>query len=247
MLWKDFKENNSKKAKEKLIVKYAPFVKLIAGRVAMNLPKNIEEGDLAAYGMLGLIDAIDKFSLDKNVKFETYASLRINGAILDELRNLDWAPRSLRQKMKILEKVVDSLGMQLGRTPTDEEIAREMNIPLDELYKLYNETKKSLLLSLDEVYQDDENSSTRSDFIRDESRNSPQELLEDQELRETLASAIENLSERERLVVTLYYYEELTLKEIAQILGVTDSRVSQLHTKAILRLRGKLGRAKRGE
>ncbi|MDD2715164.1 MAG: FliA/WhiG family RNA polymerase sigma factor [Candidatus Wallbacteria bacterium] len=246
-LWNDYKENQNPKARERLIVKYTPFVKLIAGRMAMNLPKNIEEGDLMSYGMLGLIDAVEKFSLDKNVKFETYAQLRINGAILDELRNLDWAPRSLRQKMRVLEKITDDLSQKLGRTPNDEEIAREMNIPLEELYKLYNETKKSLLLSLNEIYEDEESSSSRLDFISDNGRNSPQELLESQELKDMLANALEELSEREKLVVTLYYYEELTLKEIAQILGVTDSRVSQLHTKAILRLRGKLGKMRKSD
>lgn len=246
-LWQEYKEQNSAKAREKLIIKYTSFVRLIAGRMAMNLPKNIEEGDLISWGMLGLIDAVEKFALDKNVKFETYAQLRINGAIVDELRNLDWAPRSLRQKMKMLAKVCDELSMKLGRTPTDEEIAREMNIPLEELYKLYNEERKSNFVSTDEVYEDDDGSSSRSDFLSDGGKNSPQELLEGQELKQMLADALDELSEREKLVVTLYYYEELTLKEIAQILGVTDSRVSQLHTKAILRLKGKLSRVQYGD
>jgi len=241
-LWKNYKENGCKSSREKLIIKYTRFVKLVAGKMAMNLPDNIERDDLISYGMIGLIDAVEKFSLDKNVKFETYASLRIRGAIFDELRALDWAPRSLRQGMKKLEKVMEKLSSELGRTPNDDEIAKEMNISLADLYKLYNNTKASLLLSLDEEYDDNEGTSTRRDYVKDDENNSPQTQLESEELKTMLSTALEELSEREKLVVTLYYYEELTLKEIAQILGVTDSRVSQLHTKAILRLRGKLGK-----
>lgn len=241
-LWKEYKETGSKSAREKLILKYTPFVKRIVGRLAMNLPDNVDRDDLISYGMLGLIDAIEKFSLDKNVKFETYAQMRISGAIYDELRQLDWAPRSLRQKVKILEKVISELSSKLGRTPRDDEIAKEMNISLEDLYKLYNESKKSLLISLDEEYEDSDGSSTRRDYVGDNGELSPHKYLEKQEIKQILADALKELSERERLVITLYYYEELTLKEIAQILDVTASRVSQLHTKAILRLRGKLNK-----
>lgn len=243
-LWEQYKVNHDQRIKDALIMKYASFVKYVAGRIAVNLPSNVEFDDLVSYGILGLIDAIDKYDPARNVKFKTYAKTRIRGAIFDELRLLDWTPRSIRQKARKLEKAYAKLEGKLGRDAKDEEIAEYLNIDISELHKLFDETKKSLLLSLDEIFYDDEEGSSRFDFIEDQKSDNPQAKIEEAEAKKILADAISKLSDRERMVVTLYYYEELTSKEIGKILGVSDSRVSQLHTKAILRLRGRLGRIK---
>lgn len=243
-LWEQYKTNHDQRIKDALIMKYASFVKYVAGRIAVNLPSNVEFDDLVSYGILGLIDAIDKYDSDRNVKFKTYAKTRIRGAIFDELRVLDWTPRSIRQKARKLEKAYAKLEGKLGRDARDEEIAEYLNIDISELHKLFDETKKSLLLSLDEIFYDDEEGSSRFDFIEDQKSDNPQSKIEEAEAKKILADAISKLSDRERMVITLYYYEELTSKEIGKILGVSDSRVSQLHTKAILRLRGRLSRIK---
>ncbi len=243
-LWERYKQSGDQKIKDALIVKYASFVKFVAGRIAVNLPSNVEFDDLVSYGILGLIDAIDKYDLDKNVKFKTYAKTRIRGAIFDELRGLDWTPRSIRQKARKLEKAYAKLEGKLGRDAKDSEIAEYLNIDVSELHKLFDETKKSLLLSLDEIFYDDDEGSSRFDFIEDVTSDNPQKNIEEVEAKKILADAISKLSDRERIVITLYYYEDLTSKEIGKILGVSDSRVSQLHTKAILRLRGRLSRIK---
>ncbi len=243
-LWEQYKINHDQRIKDALIMKYASFVKYVAGRIAVNLPSNVEFDDLVSYGILGLIDAIDKYDSERNVKFKTYAKTRIRGAIFDELRVLDWTPRSIRQKARKLEKAYAKLEGKLGRDAKDEEIAEYLNIDISELHKLFDETKKSLLLSLDEIFYDDEEGSSRFDFIEDQKSDNPQSKIEEAEAKKILADAISKLSDRERMVITLYYYEELTSKEIGKILGVSDSRVSQLHTKAILRLRGRLSRIK---
>ncbi len=243
-LWEQYKANHDQRVKDALIMKYASFVKYVAGRIAVNLPSNVEFDDLVSYGILGLIDAIDKYDLEKNVKFKTYAKTRIRGAIFDELRAIDWTPRSIRSKARKLEKAYAKLEGQLGRDAKDEEVAEYLNIDISELHKLFDETKKSLLLSLDEIFYDDEEGSSRFDFIEDQKSDNPQLKIEESEAKKILADAISKLSDRERMVITLYYYEELTSKEIGKILGVSDSRVSQLHTKAILRLRGRLSRIK---
>lgn len=243
-LWEQYKTNHDQRIKDALIMKYASFVKYVAGRIAVNLPSNVEFDDLVSYGILGLIDAIDKYDPERNVKFKTYAKTRIRGAIFDELRVLDWTPRSIRQKARKLEKAYAKLEGKLGRDAKDEEIAEYLNIDISELHKLFDETKKSLLLSLDEIFYDDEEGSSRFDFIEDQKSDNPQLKIEEAEAKQILADAIGKLSDRERMVITLYYYEELTSKEIGKILGVSDSRVSQLHTKAILRLRGRLSRIK---
>lgn len=239
-LWRQYKEEGKLEVRDTLIEMYAPFVKYVAGRVAMNLPPNVDFDDLVGYGIFGLIDAVDKYDPSRNVKFKTYAHTRIRGAIFDELRVLDWTPRSVRQKVRNLEQTYAKLSNDLGRAPTDDEVAKEMNISLKELYDLYNDTQSSLLLSLDEVYYDDENNSSRIDFLEDDGVDDPVKKAESQEIKRLLTSAIDLLTERERLVISLYYFEELTLKEIGKVLGVSDSRVSQLHTKAILRLRSSL-------
>ena len=243
-LWEQYKVNHDPNIKDALIMTYASFVKYVAGRIAVNLPSNVEFDDLVSYGILGLIDAIDKYDLDKNVKFKTYAKTRIRGAIFDELRVLDWTPRSIRQKARKLEKAYAKLEGRLGRDAKDEEVAEYLQIDISELHKLFDETKKSLLLSLDEIFYDDDEGSSRFDYIEDEKSDNPQSKIEEAEAKKILADAISKLSDRERMVITLYYYEELTSKEIGKILGVSDSRVSQLHTKAILRLRGRLSRIK---
>lgn len=243
-LWGQYKINHDQRIKDALIMKYASFVKYVAGRIAVNLPSNVEFDDLVSYGILGLIDAIDKYDFDRNIKFKTYAKMRIRGAIFDELRVLDWTPRSIRQKARKLEKAYAKLEGKLGRDAKDEEIAEYLNIDISELHKLFDETKKSLLLSLDEIFYDDEEGSSRFDFIEDQKSDNPQTKIEEAEAKKILADAISKLSDRERMVITLYYYEELTSKEIGKILGVSDSRISQLHTKAILRLRGRLSRIK---
>lgn len=241
-LWQQYKVSRDQRIKDSLIMKYASFVKYVAGRIAVNLPSNVEFDDLVSYGILGLIDAIDKYDTARNVKFKTYAKTRIRGAIFDELRVLDWTPRSIRQKARKLEKAYAKLEGKLGRDATDEEIAEFLKIDISELHKLFDETKKSLLLSLDEIFYDDEEGSSRFDFVENQKSDNPQLKIEEAEAKRILADAISKLSERERMVITLYYYEDLTSKEIGKILGVSDSRVSQLHTKAILRLRGRLAR-----
>ncbi len=243
-LWEQYRTTHDQRIKDALIMKYASFVKYVAGRIAVNLPSNVEFDDLVSYGILGLIDAIDKYDSERNVKFKTYAKTRIRGAIFDELRILDWTPRSIRQKARKLEKAYAKLEGKLGRDAKDEEIAEYLNIDISELHKLFDETKKSLLLSLDEIFYDDDEGSSRFDFVEDEKSDNPQSKIEEAEAKKILADAIPKLSDRERMVITLYYYEELTSKEIGKILGVSDSRVSQLHTKAILRLRGRLSRIK---
>jgi len=241
-LWQQYKTTRDQRIKDSLIMKYASFVKYVAGRIAVNLPSNVEFDDLVSYGILGLIDAIDKYDTGRNTKFKTYAKTRIRGAIFDELRQLDWTPRSIRQKARKLEKAYAKLEGKLGRDATDEEIAEFLKIDISELHKLFDETKKSLLLSLDEIFYDDEEGSSRFDFVEDQKSDNPQRKIEEAEAKRILTDAISKLSERERMVITLYYYEDLTSKEIGKILGVSDSRVSQLHTKAILRLRGRLAR-----
>ncbi|MBF0498633.1 MAG: RNA polymerase sigma factor WhiG [Candidatus Riflebacteria bacterium] len=241
-LWVHYKNTHDQRIKDTLIMKYASFVKYVAGRIAVNLPSNVEFDDLVSYGILGLIDAIDKYDPCRAVKFKTYAKTRIRGAIFDELRVLDWTPRSIRQKARKLEKAYAKLEGKLGRDATDEEIAEYLKIDISELHKLFDETKKSLLLSLDEIFYDDEEGSSRFDFVENQKSDNPQLKIEESEAKKILAEAIGKLNDRERLVITLYYYEDLTSKEIGKILGVSDSRVSQLHTKAILRLRGRLAR-----
>lgn len=228
--WKRYKAHKDLEAKQELIIHYAYLVKLVAGRVNIYLNNYVELGDLIGYGIIGLIDAIDKFSLDKNVKFDTYASLRIRGAILDEIRKLDWIPRSLRKKQKELAKTVQELGMSLGRQPQDQEIAHALGLKMQDYYELLQQTNISNLLFIDDCAPQIAN-------IEDTTTPKPEYHVERQEILEDLTHAMEELPERERMVITLYYFEEMTLKEISSILEVSESRVSQLHTKAVSRLR----------
>ncbi len=241
-LWSRYKETGNPALREKLIIKYSSFVKYVAGRMAVNLPSNVEYDDLVGYGVFGLMDAIDKYDPDRKIKFKTYAKTRIRGAILDELRMLDWTPRSVRQKSRSLQRAYGELEAKLGREATDEEICEFLHIELHELHKQFDESRASMMCSLDEGDPEGDTGTSRKDYLEDHTTITPQKNAERFELQRILAQEIGCLTERERLVVSLYYFEELTSKEIGRVLGVSDSRVSQLHTKAILRLRNRLSK-----
>ena len=228
--------------REELILEHMPQIKYIAQRIAIKLPSHVELNDLVSAGVLGLLDAIEKFDPMRGVKFKTYAELRVKGAILDSLRNLDWAPRSLRKKSKDLERVYRDLEQRMGRPATDKEVCDEMQITLNEFYELVDQIKGLNLGSFQEMssQDDDRNSEPLVKYIPDGSHVDPFFMYHKSEVRTILGGAIDTLPKKERLIVSLYYYDELTMKEIGKVLGVNESRVSQLHTKAMLRLRTKL-------
>ncbi len=238
--WKAFKAKEGQAERDELIVFYSPLVKYVASRVAAGLPQNVDHSDLVSYGMFGLIDAIKKFDLERGYKFETYAISRIKGAILDELRSVDWIPRSIRSKAKSVEKAMTKLESKLHRSPTDEEIAAEMKLSMLQLSNLYTQISSLGLVALDEMlsFSGGENL-TYGDTLADRD-DGPGTVYENLETRQVLASAINSMNERERVVLTLYYYEGLTLADIGDVLGVTESRVCQIHTKAVLQLRSKM-------
>ena len=223
-----------------MIIEYSQLVKLVAGRLSMYLGYNVEYDDLCGYGIFGLIDAIDKFDYNKNVKFETYASLRIRGAVLDQIRKMDWIPRSLRQKQKKIDAAMSKIEAREGRMATDEELAAELGITLNEYNDWQGQTKATNLLSLDE-YTETAGNEGKMDSIGNTRFQQPEEVVEKEELKKMIVEALSLLTEKERNVVTLYYYEEMTLKEISLVLEVSESRVSQLHTKALLKMKTKLG------
>ena len=227
--------------RDDLINETLPLIKHIAHRVATRLPSNVEMRDLINAGVIGLLDAIDKFEPERNVKFKTYAEVRIRGAILDSLRNLDWAPRSLRKKSKDLEKIYGELSQKLGRPATDEEVCEAMGEELEDYHALVDQLH-GLTIGSFENLSDSEDSDNYINYYPDDGTNDPYTKFEANELTSMLAEAIEELPEKERLVLSLYYYEEFTMKEIGALLGVNESRISQLHTKATLRLRGKLAK-----
>ncbi|MHB8469093.1 MAG: RNA polymerase sigma factor WhiG [Gaiellaceae bacterium] len=242
-LWLEFRRSGDKAVRDRLILTYAPLVKYVAGRLGSGLPAHVDEQDLASYGLLGLIGAIERYEPDREVKFETYAIARIRGAIIDELRAMDWVPRSVRSRAREIERAMAELEAKLGRAPTDEEIAKKIGITTDELNESLSEISRSSIAALDELWAVSGSGGDQValiDTIEDEDAPDPQSTLSKTELKEAIADAIAWLPEREKLVVTLYYYEELTLREIGEVLGVTESRVSQLHTKAILRLKARL-------
>jgi len=245
-LWQQYKSSASRDARDRLIVHYSPLVKYVAGRVAVGLPQSIEQSDLVSYGIFGLIDAIEKFDMTRKVKFETYAIARIKGAIIDELRSIDWVPRSVRAKARAVETALGKLEATLMRVPTDAEIAAEMGIAEKELHEIYNQVSFVGLVALDEMLSggDKGEGSTLGDTIADRGEG-PVAAFEVEEMKQILAGAINRLGDREKIVLTLYYYEGLTLAEIGQVLGVTESRVCQIHTKAILQLRSRLAEAER--
>lgn len=238
-LWESYAKTGAADIREALIVEYAPLVKIIAGRLSMYLGYNVEYEDLVSYGIFGLIDAIDKFDYGKGIKFETYASLRIRGAILDQIRKMDWIPRTLRQKQKKMEAALLKLEKELGRPATDEEMAAELGITIDEFYSWEGQSSASGLISLDECME--QGTEVKADASHPLRFDSPEAVVEKQELKEILKAALEILTEKERRVVLLYYYEELTLKEISAIMEVSESRISQLHTKALQKMKAKLG------
>jgi RNA polymerase sigma factor FliA len=239
-LWRRFKVDGDERARERLVVAYSPLVKYVAGRMASGLPSHVEEADLISYGLMGLIGAIERYDPDREIKFETFAVARIKGAIIDELRSLDWVPRSIRSRARAIEKVHAKLENHLQRTPTEEEVADQLGMDVDEFRDALLEIANSSVLALDDLWtMADPGGGQISliDTIRDPAAVDPQEEIDATELKERLAVAIESLPDRERLVIALYYYESLTLREIGEVLGVTESRVSQLHTKAVLGLR----------
>jgi len=239
-IWKKYQETRDPALRETLILTYSHLIKYIAGRLNIYFGSNVEYEDLISYGVFGLIDAIDKYDMNKGVKFETYASLRIRGAIIDSIREMYWVPRSLRQKCKELEKAYWEVENELGRSATDKDIADKLNISVEELHKLLNEVNVSSLISLEDFLEQNYEIGVEPTSGRRQDR--PEYEAEINELSEILGNAIDKLPEKEKMVLTLYYYEELTLKEISAIMKVSESRISQLHTKAIMRLRGKLAR-----
>jgi RNA polymerase sigma factor FliA len=241
-LWQEYRQTRDRALRDRLILTYAPLVKFVAGRLGATLPSHVDEQDLVSYGLLGLIGAIERFDPGREIKFETYAIARIKGAIIDELRSLDWVPRSVRTRAREIERAIAELERTLMRAPTDVEIAEKVGITEDELGDSLTEISRTSIAALDELWSPSGSGDQISliDTIEDQSGPNPEVSLEQTELKEALGEAISRLPEREKLVVTLYYYEELTLREIGEVLGVTESRVSQLHTKAVLRLKARL-------
>lgn len=235
-LWKQYIQTKDPKLKEELILKYMPLVKIIAGRLSLYFGTNVEYDDLISYGTLGLLDAIEKYDINKGVKFETYAYLRIKGTIIDNIRSLDWVPRSIRQKAKEIEKAYHDLENE-GKKATNQEIAKKLNITVEELSKIQDKVSAGMIISLDNYI--DQNSESKIGSIYD-FVNQPEDFIENDELKNILKKEIDNLNDNERMVITLYYFEELTVKEISKIMGISESRVSQLHTRSLMKLRGKI-------
>jgi RNA polymerase sigma factor FliA len=245
-LWRRYKADGDEQARERLVVAYSPLVRFIAGRMASGLPSHVEESDLISYGLLGLIGAIERFDPDRETKFETFAVARVKGAIIDELRSLDWVPRSVRARARDVEKAHAELEATNGRPPTEQEMAERLEITIEEFQNALLEITNSSVLALDDLwtFADPEGGSQISvlDTIQDPAAVDPHTEAHALELKDRLADAIEGLPKRERLVIALYYYENLTLREIGEIFSVTESRVSQLHTKAVLALRSRFQR-----
>ncbi len=242
-LWQQYKKSGESELRERLILHYSPLVKYVAGRVGVGLPPNIEQADLVSYGIFGLIDAIDKFDLERAIKFETYAISRIRGAIIDELRAIDWIPRSVRYKAREVERAYARLEGELHRTPSEAEVAAELGIALEDLHQIFSQVSFVNVVALDELLSvggEKGDKLSLVDTLEDTKAEDPVLAFESEETKFLLAKAINMLPEREKIVVTLYYYEGLTLAEIGQVLGVTESRICQMHTKAVLQLRGKL-------
>jgi RNA polymerase sigma factor for flagellar operon FliA len=245
-LWVEYKSTDDPKLRDALIVHYSPLVKYVAGRVAVGLPQNVEQADLMSYGIFGLIDAIEKFDLERGFKFETYAIARVKGAIIDELRSIDWVPRSVRAKARSLEKAYSTLEAKLHRAPTDAELAEELDMTENQLQQAFGQISFIGVVALDETLSGGERGESMSlgDTVPDATPG-PMAVYEVEEMRHILADAINGMPEREKIVLTLYYYEGLTLAEIGEILGVTESRVCQIHTKSVIHLRAKIAAAER--
>ena len=238
-LWDDYARTRSPEIREKIILEYAPLVKLVAGKLSMYLGYNVEYDDLVGYGVFGLIDAIDKYDNMKAVKFETYASLRIRGAILDQIRKMDWIPRTIRQKQKKIDAAIKEIENEKGRAATDEEIAKSLGISDEEYLSWQSQMKVTGVVSLDEFME----SGTEAPAQQNSQQRfeTPEEVIEKEEMKKVLGRALELLTEKEKKVILLYYYEDLTLKEISNVLEVSESRISQLHTRALQKLKSKMG------
>ncbi len=246
-LWVQYKEENLIEARDELIIYYSHLVKYVASRLAINLSSVVEFDELVSYGIEGLIDAIEKFDYKRNIKFETYAITRIRGSMIDGLRSMDWVPVAVRQKSKEVEKVYAALEMQLGRTATDQEVAEAMGVSQEELARTLKDIAATTIISLDDFLPSGDSGDKKRrivDLLEDDTNPNILELLELSDTKDVLAQSISRLPEKERMVVYFYYYEGLTLREIGAVLDLSESRISQLHTKAILRLRGSLSKKK---
>lgn len=242
-IWRAYREEGDPKARDRLILTYSPLVKYVAGRLSVGLPSHVDEGDLVSYGLLGLINAIERFEIDREIKFETYAISRIKGAIIDELRSMDWVPRSVRSRAREIERAIAELENKHKRAPTDEEICKSIGMTEADFHSSLAAIHRSSVAALDELWtiaSSGGDTVALIDTIEDPQAEDPSSAFQSVETREALGEAIRKLPDRERLVIALYYYEELTLREIGEILGVTESRVSQLHTKAVIRLKVRL-------
>jgi RNA polymerase sigma factor FliA len=245
-LWRRYKGSADVQARERLVVAYSPLVKYVSGRMASGLPAHVDEADLISYGLVGLINAIERFEPEREIKFETYAITRIKGSIIDELRSLDWVPRSVRARAREIEKANAKLEHQLQRAPTDEEMAAALGWSIEEFQDALLQISNSTIAALDELWTVGDSSGDQVsllDTLPDERAPDPAAVMDQTDLKDRVADAIARLPDRERRVIGLYYYMNLTLREIGEVLGVTESRVSQLHTKAVLRLRSRLGEA----
>ena len=247
-LWKLYRKSRDSRIRDYFVKQYAPLVKYVAGKIAIGMPHNVEFDDLVGFGVFGLFDAIEKFDPGKHVKFKTYAVTRIRGAIFDELRTIDWVPRSIRQKAREVEETVRALEARLGRSASDEEIARAMDISVGDFQALILKISSTSILSLNDVWYtgEDDDQISIVESVESPTSLNPDSIVEREEIKRVIVEAISELPEKEKKVLILYYYEDLTLKEIGHVLGVTESRISQLHTKAIMRLRAKLTSVKRG-
>ena len=238
-IWEKYTKNPTQEMREQIIIEYAPLVKIVAGRLSMYLGGNVEYEDLVSYGVFGLIDAIDKFDTNKDVKFETYASLRIRGSILDQIRKMDWIPRTVRQRQRKIDEAIKSLEARTGKTPTDERLAEELGVSGEELLSWQSQLKVTNVVSLNEFVE------SGNEPVMDAKGNfrfaQPEEVIAETELKRMLKDAMQLLTEKEQKVILLYYYEDLTLKEISRVLEVSESRISQLHTKALQKMKKKMG------
>ena len=238
-IWEKYTKNPTQEMREQIIIEYAPLVKIVAGRLSMYLGGNVEYEDLVSYGVFVLIDAIDKFDTNKDVKFETYASLRIRGSILDQIRKMDWIPRTVRQRQRKIDEAIKSLEARTGKTPTDEMLAEELGVSGEELLSWQSQLKVTNVVSLNEFVE------SGNEPVMDAKGNfrfaQPEEVIAETELKRMLKDAMQLLTEKEQKVILLYYYEDLTLKEISRVLEVSESRISQLHTKALQKMKKKMG------
>lgn len=240
-LWIEYKRSGNLKIREELVLKYIPLVKYVVGKMIVNLPKNVEYDDLVEYGIIGLLDAVEKFDLNKEITFKTYAVTRVRGSIYDELRAQDWVPRSVRKLVKEIERAYVELETKFKRMPSEEEVANFLDIPVKKMEEIYAKVDAGNVSSLDDtVYDGNDSTTTLANTVEDKKVENPQVELEKNELRAALIERLEELNEKERMVITLYYYEKLTLKEIGQVLEISESRVSQIHSKAIFKLKSKL-------